>query len=269
MKKLISVALAVALLLGCLILPTAASAEGIYSTSYSIEYIMGYSWSTGNSTGSTQGYRVFFKNPAMRAITKYRISIAFYDSDNTLLDTNSSSWITSEVPSDLGAWSPIVRSSIYADHFKWKLSYYLENSSKVYNTKWLSVAEPEYNEDLLDRMNKVGVDHSNLSDNSTSSLMRSTSMQERYLFNINSKTGAITGTQRYLRNYFKNIGCSAIVKYSLQVTSKDSYGYTLSVDSTGNKKINLKRNKGMWTAWVEVPMETSTWSFSTNFTYRP
>lgn len=87
MKRFLSFFLSLILMLGCLVIPADVLAAGIGSTSYSQQITVGYSWSTGKTTGNSMSCRVFFKNYDAAPITSYRVDMRFMDKAGNLLET--------------------------------------------------------------------------------------------------------------------------------------------------------------------------------------
>ena len=215
MKRIMSVLLAMVLLVS-MTLP--AMAESVYSTSYSEQFVMGYSWSTGKSKGTSHAFRVFFKNPAKRSITSYQVSMRFYDADGNLLSTGVSDWVEATVKSGNGKWSPFLEADNQATTFTWKLVYHLNNTEKEYSTKWLTVADPANNSVLAARRAWTGAKKISVTASTDDSTVKATSFQEKYLFNINSTSGKIKGVTRSFRTYFKNISDIDLMGYKVELT---------------------------------------------------
>ena len=264
MKRVVSILLALAMLIAVM-LPVLA--DSVYSTSYSEQFVMGYSWSTGKTTGVSHSFRVFFKNPAQRSITSYRLSMRFYDADGTLINTDESEWVNKTVASNHGTWTAFVYAPDEATTFTWKLAYHLNNSEKEYSSDWLTVAAPDNDSDLVSRRAWANAKKISVTANSTDPVVNATSFQEKYIFNINSKNGKLTGKNRYFRTYFKNIGDTPILGYEVELNCTVPDTKVPETVTTGHQAVTLGYGKGMWSSWIEMPMSTQTRDMSITYDY--
>ena len=254
MKRILFILLTLFLLVCCL---SASAATAVYSTSYSEQFILGYSWSTGKSTGTTHAYRIFFKNPAQRSMTAYKLTMWFYDAYGALVNTESTDWQAATVESGKGSWTPFLETEQRTASFEWRLTYRLTGSSSDYNSPVSSVATAQSNTWLLQCQAWNNANQRTVEYGMPSSVaLTETSFQYEYLFNINSTTGAVKDSLMYFRTYLKNRGANKITGYDMNLICYDANGNPVGTVSSGWQDCSLKNTKGGWSKWLSVPLTT-------------
>ena len=253
MKRVLSVLLTLFLLSCCL----CASAASVYSTKYSEQFILGYSWSSGKSKSTSHAYRVYFINTAKHNMTAYKLTMWFYDEYGALVSTESTEWQTATVKSGKGSWTPFLTTEQRTASFEWQLTYHLSGGTKDYKSPRSTVTTAQPNTWLLQCQAWKNADQRTVEYSLPSSTaMQETSFQYKYLFNIDSTTGAIKDSLMYFRTYLKNRGANKITGYDMNLICYDANGNPVGTVSSGWQDCSLKNTKGGWSKWLSVPLTT-------------
>lgn len=257
MRRVFPILLALILLISCMVLPVSAGADSIYATGYREQYIFSYSWSTGKSTGTSHAFSVYFHNSAKRDITSFMVTMKFYDQYGAYLGTTSSDWQNTQVNSGKAAWTPYVSTEVNAASFIWKLTYKLSGDTKNYSSPESTVAMANMNTWLQACRSWTDADRKDPGYLlPTTTALVETSFQHQYLFNVNSDTGSITGSQMYFRTFLKNRGANLVKSVQLSIQCMDSNGQEISQMESGWTDVSLKNDKGAWSEWFSVPLTT-------------
>ena len=247
MKRVLCALLVMLTLVGT-VFPACADVT-ITSSAYREVFVQGYSWSTGKPTGTTHGFQVYFKNSGKKSIYKYRVYMRFYNSKGELLDTKTGDWVKERVKSGKTAWTPVVTYDRSAVSFTWRLGYCLNGSSNELLTGWKNVATPDANEYLIQCRSEKATTTSVVPVTVTANVKK-TSYQLKYEFEVDINGKVIA--KQYFRNYIKNSGKKAIVKYREFVSYRTAGGH-IRIKYSDKEKLRIKKGASGWLGWVEIP----------------
>lgn len=97
----------------------------------------------------------------------------------------------------------------------------MNDNTQALNTGWMTV-KASSDTDLAAAIVLLNTARKEASNTSRSQFIRSTSYQEQFLFNINSRTGLVKEKTRSFRAYLKNVGDGTILRYNLSLKCMDS-----------------------------------------------
>lgn len=256
MRRFIITSVLSLLLALLVVFPSFASAP-VKGTSYSEQFVLGYSYADGAPTGTSHAFRVFIRNNGQKDITRYRITMRFYDAENQLTHTKSSPWQTDVINAGRGVWSPFLTAKKYTDHFTWQLSYSVAESSQVLKTDFMPFIQTRSHTLLKQRRSWLPLDTARFRAPDPANGVECISWQQKFLFNIHGRTGRVMDMERSFRCLLKNSSPLTVYEYRAFVDSYDSSKTRLSSDMTRFKRTRIKRNKTAWTPWLQIPANSA------------